>query len=94
MLKQTTIKVREATEELVKKTRKLTSKLVGMLYSEESLGYLDDDQAEILRDCNNLMEACYDYSYLQAGMLDQMNERLEAIQQTLEELKKQAAKEK
>ena len=94
MLKQTTIKIKEATEELVKKTRKLTGKLVGMLYSEESLGYLDDDQAEILKECNNLMETCYDYCYLQAGMLDQMNERLAEIQQTLEELKKQAAKEK
>ena len=90
MLKKKTITIKDATEELIKQTRKLTGKLIGTIYSEETLGYLDDDQAEILKDCNNLMETCYDFAELQASMLDQMNERLDEIQATLEELKKAA----
>ncbi len=88
MLKRATIKIGEATEELIKKVRNLTGKLIGMSYSEDTLGYLNDDQIEILKDCHNLMETSYDYATLQANMLDQMNGRLEQIQETLEELKK------
>lgn len=87
-LKKTTIKIGEATEELIKKVRKLTGKLMGMSYSEDTLGYLNDDQIEILKDCHNLMETSYDYATLQANMLDQMNERLEVIQEQLNDLKK------
>lgn len=87
-LKRTTIKMREATDGLIKEARKLTGKLVGMSYSEDTLGYLNDDQIDILKDCHNFVETSYDYAILQANMLDQMNERLEAIQDQLEDLKR------